>query len=95
MNLSRIIERWAQHTPDKLALHFQGEDLSYAALWERVEQTTRELARLDIGHGDRIAFLDRIAFFFQPVGNHAFFHIAQFGHCYIFSHISTDLPSSP
>lgn len=57
MNLSRIIERWAQHTPDKLALHFQEEDLSYAVLWERVEQTTRELAGLDIGHGDRIAFL--------------------------------------
>jgi fatty-acyl-CoA synthase len=57
VNLSRLIERWAQHTPGKTALHFQGEDLSYATMWSRIERVTRELAGLGIRKGDRIAFL--------------------------------------
>ena len=57
MNLSRLLERWAQHTPGKTALHFQGNDLSYAELWARVERATRGLAGLGITQGERIAFL--------------------------------------
>src|SRR4051812_40228484 len=57
MNLSRLIERWAQHTPGNTALHFQGEDFSYATLWSRTERVTRELASLGVSKGDRIAFL--------------------------------------
>ena len=57
MNLSRFIERWAQHKPARTALHFQGVDLSYAQLWERTERMTRGLAGLGIAKGDRIAFL--------------------------------------
>ncbi len=57
MNLSRFIERWAQHAPGRTALHFQGADLSYAALWERTVRMTRALAGLGVGRGDRIAFL--------------------------------------
>jgi fatty-acyl-CoA synthase len=57
LNLSRIIERWAHHTPGRTAFHFQGEDLSYAELWQRTERATRELAGLGIVRGDRIAYL--------------------------------------
>jgi fatty-acyl-CoA synthase len=58
MDLSRIIERWAAFQPHKTAVHFQGGDLSYAELWQRVEAASRGLAaRLDIGRGDRVAYL--------------------------------------
>lgn len=57
MNLSRFIERWAQHAPARTALHFQGADLSYAEMWTRTERATRGLAGLGIAKGDRIAYL--------------------------------------
>lgn len=57
LNLSRFIERWAQHVPGRSALHFQGRNFSYAALWSQTESMTRGLAGLGIGKGDRIAFL--------------------------------------
>jgi len=57
LNLSRIIERWAQHSPSKIALHFHGEDISYSDLWHRIERASRGLSGLGIGKGDRIAYL--------------------------------------
>lgn len=57
MNLSRFVERWAQHAPARTALHFEGVDLSYAHLWARTEQATRELAGLGLAKGDRVAYL--------------------------------------
>jgi fatty-acyl-CoA synthase len=57
VNISRIVERWAQHAPDRTAVHFHGQDLSYATLWAAIERTTRGLAALGIEKGDRIAFL--------------------------------------
>jgi len=54
MNLSRIVERWAQHAPHKIALSFQGREWTYAQFWQRVEQATRALA---VGKGERIAWL--------------------------------------
>lgn len=57
MNLSRIVERWAQHFPAKTAIRFQGSDISYAALWQRIESLSRSLAASGIGRGDRVAFL--------------------------------------
>ena len=57
MNLSRIVERWAEHFPSKVAIHFHGTDLSYAVLWERVEEATRALGSRGIVGGDRVAFL--------------------------------------
>src|SRR5215475_2521105 len=57
MNLSRIVERWAEVRPERVAIHFQGEDLTYAALWRRVEAATLRLASLGIHHGDRVAYL--------------------------------------
>ncbi|MDA8108390.1 MAG: long-chain fatty acid--CoA ligase [Betaproteobacteria bacterium] len=57
MNLSRIVERWAEHFPAKVALHFHGADWSYAMLWERVEEATRALAASGVAKGERVAFL--------------------------------------
>ena len=54
MNLSRIIERWAAHFPDKIALHFHGADYTYAGLWEQIEKVS---AGLRVNKGDRIAWL--------------------------------------
>lgn len=57
MNLSRIVERWAEHFPSKVAIHFRGTDLSYAVLWERIEEATRALGSRGVVRGDRVAFL--------------------------------------
>lgn len=57
MNLSRIVERWADHTPGRTAFHFHGEDVSYAELWRRTVRATRQLAGAGIAHGDRVAYL--------------------------------------
>ncbi len=57
MNLSRIIEHWAAMAPAATAFHFEGEQLSYAALWQRVLRATAYLHANGIGHGDRVAFL--------------------------------------
>jgi fatty-acyl-CoA synthase len=58
MNLSRIVERHAQFQPHKVALHFHARDLSYRALWTRIERITDVLAeRLQVARGDRIAYL--------------------------------------
>ena len=54
MNLSRVIEGWAGHFPDKVALHFHGTDYSYLELWRRIEAAT---ASLQVGKGERIAWL--------------------------------------
>ena len=58
VNLSRIIAHWAGMTPATCAIHFHGEDISYAALWQRIEAATLTLAqRLAVQPGERIAYL--------------------------------------
>ena len=58
MNLSRIIEHWAGMTPARCAIHFQGENICYAALWQRIDAATVTLAqRLAVRPGERIAYL--------------------------------------
>jgi fatty-acyl-CoA synthase len=52
MDLSRIVERWAAHFPSKVALHFQGTDITYADLWQRISST-----RIDVKKGERVAWL--------------------------------------
>jgi fatty-acyl-CoA synthase len=54
VNLSRIIERWAEHFPQKTALHFEGLDISYSSFWNAIEEKTRTL---DVSKGDRVAWL--------------------------------------
>jgi fatty-acyl-CoA synthase len=58
MDLSDLIERNAAFAPDKPAILFEGEILTYAAFAKRIEQAARALkAEFDIGRGDRIAIL--------------------------------------
>ena len=55
--LHRWIAAHAAHTPHRVALRFEGEAITYAALAARVERLAGTLAAHGIGHGDRIAFL--------------------------------------
>jgi len=58
MDLSDLIARNAAFTPDKPAIRFEGETLSYAAFDARIEQTARALkAEFGVGRGDRVAIL--------------------------------------
>jgi fatty-acyl-CoA synthase len=58
MALSDLIARHAAFTPDKPALIFEGEVLSYRAFHERIETAARALkAEFGVGRGDRIAIL--------------------------------------
>jgi fatty-acyl-CoA synthase len=58
MNLSNWIERQADFVPERCAIRFAGEDLSYAELAQKVSQLADSLAnQLDVSRGDRIAYL--------------------------------------
>jgi fatty-acyl-CoA synthase len=58
VDLSGLIERNAAFAPDKPALHFEGETLSYGVLAARIERTARALqSKLGVGQGDRVAIL--------------------------------------
>jgi fatty-acyl-CoA synthase len=58
MSLARWIERHASFTPDKVAIHFENQALSYADLAERARRLAAGLRReLAIRRGDRIAWL--------------------------------------
>jgi fatty-acyl-CoA synthase len=58
MNLSDLIARNAAFTPDKPAIIFDSEALSYRALHDRIEAAARALkAEFRVGRGDRIAIL--------------------------------------
>lgn len=58
MNFARIIERWAAFRPESTALRCGAEEVSYGALWTRIEAATKGLAReLAIRPGDRVAYL--------------------------------------
>jgi fatty-acyl-CoA synthase len=58
MDLSDLIARHAAFTPDKAALVFENETLSYRAFHERIETTAKALkAELGVNRGDRVAIL--------------------------------------
>lgn len=58
MNIANWIERWARATPDKIALRFEGEALTYAQFNEAVKTSARMLRNeLGVKPGDRIAYL--------------------------------------
>lgn len=57
-DISRWLDRHAGFTPDKPALRFAGEEISYSQLAERTEATARALiSELRLAPGDRIAWL--------------------------------------
>jgi fatty-acyl-CoA synthase len=58
MDLSDLIDRNAAATPDKAAIRFGGEVLTYAGLAHRIGAMARALkSRLGVARGDRVAIL--------------------------------------
>ena len=57
MPLADIIARHASASPDQCALHFEGEDISYSQLWQRIKLATAVLRMLGVKQGDRVAYL--------------------------------------
>jgi len=53
-DLNRMLEGWASRAPSRVALHFEGRDLSYAELAAEVERTARSLG---VRKGERVAWL--------------------------------------
>ncbi len=58
MDLCSLIDRNAAFAPDKTAIAFEGQRLSYAAFAARIEQTATALKQeFRVGRGDRVAIL--------------------------------------
>ncbi|KRR06482.1 acid--CoA ligase [Bradyrhizobium jicamae] len=58
MDLCTLIERNAAFAPEKPAIHFEGETLSYARFNQAIEQAARALkSQLGVEKGDRVAIL--------------------------------------
>jgi len=58
VDLCSLIDRNAAFAPDKTAIAFEGERLSYAAFAARIEQTATAMKQeLGVGRGDRVAIL--------------------------------------
>ncbi|MCY7306319.1 MAG: AMP-binding protein, partial [Rhodoferax sp.] len=57
MQLGARIEHHAQQSPQALALHFEGDDVTYAEFWRRVLQAQAALQQRGIATGDRVAWL--------------------------------------
>ena len=58
MHLHRVIADLARTQPDKIALHFEGQDVSYASLATQIARSSEGLVReLQVQRGDRVAYL--------------------------------------
>ena len=57
MDLAHWIERHAAFNPDKPAIVFAGNEISYAALAADVRLAIRRLATLGVGAGEVVAYL--------------------------------------
>jgi len=58
MDLSRWVRHRADWSPDRVAVHFRGADVTYLALERRVDRLAAALAlRLGIARDERVAFL--------------------------------------
>jgi fatty-acyl-CoA synthase len=57
MNLSRIVDRWADVQPDRIAIHFRDEAWTWAHFRDRVDHATARLASIGVQPGDRVAWL--------------------------------------
>ncbi|MGH8796833.1 MAG: class I adenylate-forming enzyme family protein, partial [Caldimonas sp.] len=51
------IEFWAQRQPERIALHFDGRDISYRALLARIRVLVAHLGQCGVSPGDRIGYL--------------------------------------
>lgn len=58
MNIAHWIENWAAATPKKIAIRFEGQELSYPDFNDQIKASARVLRnKLGINPGDRIAYL--------------------------------------
>jgi fatty-acyl-CoA synthase len=58
MNIAHWIENWAVATPKKIAIRFEGREISYPEFNEQIKATARMLKNgLGVKPGDRIAYL--------------------------------------
>lgn len=58
MNLSHWIEHQASEQPQKCAIRFEGQDLSYSEVASKADRLADALGNeLDVTHGDRVAYL--------------------------------------
>ncbi len=58
MNIANWIDRNATYSPDKVAVYFERQTLTYAELAERIEKAARMLSlTLGVKHGDRVSLL--------------------------------------
>jgi fatty-acyl-CoA synthase len=58
LNISRWVAHRAEWSPGTVAVHFQGADITYAELEERVARVAAALADgVGVGRGDRVAYL--------------------------------------
>jgi fatty-acyl-CoA synthase len=58
MNIAHWIENWAVATPEKIAIRFEGADISYPEFNEQIKASARMLRNeLGVRPGDRVAYL--------------------------------------
>ncbi len=57
--VSQMVRQWATTTPDAPMLTEDDTTISWAELYGRATQVSRQLAAAGVGVGDRVAFLDR------------------------------------
>jgi fatty-acyl-CoA synthase len=56
LGLADVVQHHAQERGGNIALHFEGEDFSYAQLWRCVESATCTLNDAGVQSGDRVAY---------------------------------------
>jgi len=57
MNIAWWVQRWAELTPDKAAIVFEDQTISYKALCRRADRTSCWLQSIGIEKGDRVAVM--------------------------------------
>src|SRR5512134_3253729 len=57
MNVAWWVERWSELAPDKAAVVFEGETISYADLKRRADRTACWLQSVGVEKSDRVAVL--------------------------------------
>lgn len=62
VEISSWITEWSTHSPDKLAIRYEDQEISFLAMEQRVARLAGALARREaIAEGDRVAYLGQNA----------------------------------
>ena len=57
MNIAQHLERAVRHFPERTAIIFEGQPISYAALQAQADRVAHAFSRLGITPGERITLL--------------------------------------